>query len=87
MPIRTANGPTARIKTPGHLLAHRQGHVSHRHGVIWTRVGQAPDHHVGVTDRLDLLQPSLLGELVEHREQAVQDPHHLLGGDLLAVVG
>jgi hypothetical protein len=56
----------ARVDAPGYLLAHRQSHLSHRIGVVGARVGQAPNDHIGVTDRLDLLQPSLLGESVEH---------------------
>jgi len=49
--------------------------------------GVIADDHVGVTDRLDLLQPSLLSELVERREQLVEDPHHPRRAGLPAAPG
>src|SRR5215217_7700454 len=62
-------------------------HLGHCLGVVGARVGQTPGHHVGVTDRLDLLQPVALGEPIEGREQVVEGLHDLLRGDLLAAAG
>jgi hypothetical protein len=49
--------------------------------------GESAGDHVGVADGLDLLQPVTLGQLVERREQLVQDLHHLLGPAALAAPG
>jgi hypothetical protein len=55
--------------------------------VVGPRLGQPPDDHVGITDGLDLLQPSVPAEPVEGREEVVEHLDHLLGGDPLAAAG
>jgi hypothetical protein len=55
--------------------------------VVGTRFRQTSHHHVGVADRLDLLQTALARELVEHREQIVQGRNDLFGRDSLGARG
>ena len=49
-----------------------------RAGVVVGSLGHAADDHVGVADRLDLLQPVALDEAVEDREDVVQDADQLV---------
>src|SRR5829696_8038186 len=49
----------------GHLVAHGECEVSHCLGVVGARFGQSASHHVGVADRLDLLQAVMPSEFVE----------------------
>jgi hypothetical protein len=79
--------PAVRAGAPGHLVADLQRHLGHRPGVVGPRLGKPAGRHVGVADRLDLLQPLVLGDPVERGEQVVQGRHHLLRGDPLAVPG
>ena len=51
---------------------HLERHVGDRGRVVRTRHGQPTDDHVGVADRLDLLEPELLGELVECGEDVIE---------------
>ena len=65
-PVAVPQPPVGRL---GDLLAHGQGQVGHRLGVVGPGVGQAAGDHVGVADGLDLLQPLVPGQLAERREQ------------------
>jgi hypothetical protein len=47
-------------------------------------ISRVTGHHVGVADRLDLLQSSLPSVLVEDREQVVEGLHHLFRGETAA---
>ena len=53
-------------------LDHRQRHVGDRMRVVRARFGQAAGHHIGVSDRLDLLDPKVERQPVKFRKQAVQ---------------
>jgi hypothetical protein len=77
----------AGVGAPGHLHLHGQGQIGDRLGVVGPGLGQPAGGHVGIADGLDLLQPMAPGQLVEGREQLVQDLHHLLGAALLATPG
>ena len=59
-----------------HLAMHGEGHLEHRLHVVGALVRHAGDHHVGITDGLDLLEPMLPGQPVEAGEQLVEDLHH-----------
>ena len=50
-----------------------------RSGMIGERLGQAAGSHVGIADRLDLLEAAISHQLVEAREQAAQELDHLAG--------
>jgi hypothetical protein len=48
-----------------HLVAHGECEVSHCLGVVGPRFGEPPGHHVGVADRLYLLEAVMPREFVE----------------------
>ena len=73
MPIRIARSSSERRAQAGHLGLHVEGHVRRRRGVVGARLGQPGDDHVGVADRLDLLEAVLLGQPVEGAEDLVED--------------
>ena len=66
-----------------HGLAHVEGHERHHPGVVRAGRRHARRDHVGIADRLDLLDPVALGQEVEVREQVVEEADHL--GRLQAV--
>src|ERR1017187_1932124 len=62
----------ARMNTDAHLQGnrqlavhpldrrdHRQRYIGNRMGVVRSRLGQAASHHVGISERLDLLDPEV----------------------------
>lgn len=51
---------------------HLEGEVADGVGVVRARLGHTTCHHVGVADRLDLLQSALLDEAVELAEHLVE---------------
>src|SRR5664279_2657774 len=53
-------------------LDHRQSHVGYRMRVVRSRLGQAANQHIGVSDRLDLLDPKANRQPVKLRKQSVQ---------------
>ena len=55
--------------------------------MIGTRLGRARHRHVGVAHRLDLLHPHALREIVEHREDLVEDRHQRRRSDAFGVLG
>ena len=65
----------------GTVGARRGDHVEREQGqdtsVVRPRVGDARRDHVGVADRLDLLEAVALGERVELAEQAIEQPDDL----------
>ena len=66
-----------------HGLAHVEGHERHDLGVIGAGRRHARRDHVGIADRLDLLDVVALGQEVEVREQVVEETDDL--GRLQAV--
>ena len=65
------------------LGPHRERHLGDRLGVVLTRQGNAASDHVGVSDRLDLLDPVVGGERIPAREHAVKQRHHIRRGEPL----
>jgi len=60
-------------------VAHPDHHLGHGLGMVGPRLGQAGDGHVGVASGLDLLDAVVDGELIEEREDAVEQADEVLG--------
>ena len=71
----------------GHHIAerrlHAEGHGRHRVGVVGPGHRQPGHGHVGIADRLDLLDPVDVGEVVERREDFVQQADQMPGVGVL----
>ena len=77
IPIRSSRPEVADVVLRAHRLAHVERHPRQRLGVIRARRRDARRDHVAVADRLDLLEPVPLGELVEVAEQVVEEADDL----------
>ena len=75
------------VEPPRHLIPYLDGEVCYRLGMVGSGNRDPARGHVGITDRLDLLQAVPPGQLVEHREEVVEGPHHLFGSDPRAAPG
>ncbi len=62
----------------GHI-DHREPEIDHAGRVVADRLGDATGRHVGIPDGLDLFEPALGYELIEAREQPVEQTHDLGG--------
>ena len=54
---------------------HVERHLGDRLGVVGAWLGQPGHDHVGIADRLDLLEPVALGQPIEGAEDLVRDGH------------
>ena len=83
MPIRTWSGSPVSAAQRRHLGPHRERQLGDRLGVIVARERNPAGDHVGVADRLDLLDAVLGGERVPAREHPVEQRHELRRGQPL----
>ena len=72
MPMRICRGIGRSRFIRSTVVDHRQRHVGDRMRVVRSRLGQAANHHIGVSDRLDLLDPKVERQPVKLRKQSVQ---------------
>ena len=68
------------VREFAHDIEHVQRHLGDRAGVVRPRLRHAAGHHIGVADRLDLLQPMLLGEPVELEKDAIEEADQRCAG-------
>ena len=75
--MRICKGTGQLTASPLDRRYHRQCHVGDGVGVVRARLGQAASQHIGVSDRLDLLDPKLDRQPVKLGKQSIHKANQI----------
>ena len=75
MPIRTSSGSPVSAAQTRDLRTHRERHLGDRLGMVVARDRHAAGDHVGVADRLDLLDAVALARASQRAKTLIEQRH------------